>query len=235
MLITDIATFTREQTGVTSVNVTDTQLYRYLNIAYHEIEDAIVQDINEDYFWNEMTFSLVANQGEYTLDTAEVWQLSGTKKLLGVAVDFDWTGNYVDCTKTTGENRFEKRSDTPSSDPLYTIMDWSIEIFPTPLVSRTNGGKQFVVQNLKDLSSGTLETEIFNGKINKMFHNLIAFGAMEHIYRQRKLENEAKNARQVFLTKLYWDKVQDLGLIGRLDNRSVEPLYSKQPNTNRFN
>jgi len=72
MLITDIATFTLEQTGSTTSNVTPSQLYRALNLSYHEIEHAIVTDLNEDFFWNEMTFSLVANQAEYTLDTAVV-------------------------------------------------------------------------------------------------------------------------------------------------------------------
>lgn len=72
MTITDIATYIREQTGVTAINIDDPQLYRYINISYHEIENAIVTNLNEDFFWNEMTFSLVANQSEYTLDTAVV-------------------------------------------------------------------------------------------------------------------------------------------------------------------
>jgi len=72
MVITDIVTYIREQTGVTVTNITDTQLYRFINISYHEIENAIVTNLNEDFFWNEMTFSLVANQAEYTLDTAIV-------------------------------------------------------------------------------------------------------------------------------------------------------------------
>lgn len=91
-----------------------------------------------------------------------------------------------------------------------------------------------VVQNLKDLTSSTSEANIFNGKIHKIYHNLIAFGAMEHIFRQRRLENDAVEARKVFLNKLYGDRVQDLGLIGRLDNRSISAMYSKQPNTIRF-
>lgn len=58
MLITDIATYIREQTGVTSTNVTDSQLYRYINISYHEIENAIVTNLNEDFFWNEIKGNL---------------------------------------------------------------------------------------------------------------------------------------------------------------------------------
>lgn len=58
MLITDIASYIREQTGVTSTNVTDSQLYRYINISYHEIENAIVTNLNEDFFWNEIKGNL---------------------------------------------------------------------------------------------------------------------------------------------------------------------------------
>mgnify|MGYP000414364842 FL=1 len=58
MLITDIASYIREQTGVNSTNVTDSQLYRYINISYHEIENAIVTNLNEDFFWNEIKGNL---------------------------------------------------------------------------------------------------------------------------------------------------------------------------------
>ena len=58
MLITDIASYIREQTGVNSTNVTDPQLYRYINISYHEIENAIVTNLNEDFFWNEIKGNL---------------------------------------------------------------------------------------------------------------------------------------------------------------------------------
>jgi len=58
MLITDIASYIREQTGVNSQNVTDSQLYRYINISYHEIENAIVTNLNEDFFWNEIKGNL---------------------------------------------------------------------------------------------------------------------------------------------------------------------------------
>lgn len=82
-------------------NITDPQLYRYMNISYHEIENAIVTDLNEDFFWNEMTFSLVANQAEYTLDTAIVGNTSGTNKVNSVALDYNGNGVYVTATYTT--------------------------------------------------------------------------------------------------------------------------------------
>lgn len=113
-------------------------------------------------------------------------------------------------------------------------MDNSIEIFPTPFKSVTNGIKQRVVQNLIDLTAGTAEADIFNGKIHVNNHYFIALGAFEHIYRQRQLENDAVNARRVFLSKIYGDGQQDIGLLGRLNNRTVSTMNSSEPNTTKF-
>ena len=113
-------------------------------------------------------------------------------------------------------------------------MDNSIEIFPTPFKSVTNGIKQRVVQNLIDLTAGTAEADIFNGKIHVHNHYFIALGAFEHVYRQRQLENDAVNARNTFLAKLYGDNVRDIGLLGRLNNRTVSTMNSMEPNTTKF-
>lgn len=234
MTITDIATYIREQTGVTAINIDDPQLYRYINISYHEIENAIVTNLNEDFFWNEMTFSLVANQSEYTLDTAVVWQTSGTNKVISVALDYNWNGSFVTAKLTTWDDLESKRTNSSAQYPMYRVMDGSIEIFPAPTISRTNGAKMRVVQNLIDLTSWTTESAIFNGRIHANNHYFIALGAFEHIYRQRQLENDAVNARRVFLNKLYWDNQQDIGLLGRLNNRTVSTMTSIEPNTTKF-
>ena len=234
MLITDIASYIREQTGVNSTNVTDSQLYRYINISYHEIENAIVTNLNEDFFWNEIKGNLTLWQSEYTSDTAIVWNTSGTNKIISVALDYNANGQYVTATLTTGDGLEYKRSNTSWQYPLFRVMDNSIEIFPTPFKSVTNGIKQRVVQNLIDLTSGTAEADIFNGKIHVNNHYFIALWAFEHVYRQRQLENDAVNARNTFLAKLYGDNVRDIGLLGRLNNRTVSTMNSTEPNTTNF-
>lgn len=235
MVITDIATYTREQTGVTVQNITDPQLYRYLNIAYHEIENAIVTDLNEDFFWNEMTFDLVNAQAEYAVfNTTVDGNTRGVNKVISLAVDFNWNGQFVDATITTGDDLESKRNGTSAQYPLFRVMDWSIEIFPTPNKAVTAGGKIRVVQHLIDLTSGTTEANIYNGRIHPNYHYFIALGAMEHIYRQRKLENDSITARNVFLSKLYGDWWKDIGLLGMLGNRTISTMKSIEPNTIKF-
>jgi hypothetical protein len=234
MTITDIATYIREQTGVTVANVTDAQLYRAINISYHEIENAIVTNLNEDWFWNEIISSLMANQEEYTNDTLVVGNVSGTNKILAVSIDYTGNGNFTPATYTSSENIENKRLNSSEASPLYTIVDNSIIIFPKPKTAVTEGLKMRVVQNLVDLTSGTTESNIFNGKIHTNNHYFIALGAFEHIYRQRQLENDAVNARRVFLSKIYGDGMQDIGLLGRLNNRTVSTMTSSEPNTTKF-
>lgn len=113
-------------------------------------------------------------------------------------------------------------------------MDGSIEIFPKPFQSVTGGGKLRVVQHLTDITSGIAEADIFNGRIHPNYHYFIALGAMEHIYRQRKLENDAITARNVFLSKLYGDGGKDIGLLGMLGNRTISTMKSIEPNTTKF-
>lgn len=101
MIITELASYIRDQAKVTPANLNDTQLYRYMNISYHEIENAIVTNLNENFFWNEITGSLVANQGEYTNDQSISGNLSGTNKVIGVSIDNDGTGIFMPCIETT--------------------------------------------------------------------------------------------------------------------------------------
>jgi hypothetical protein len=159
---------------VTVQNISDPQLYRYINISYHEIENAIVTNLDEDFFWNEITGSLVANQSEYTNDTLVVGNISGTNKVIDVALDYDGNGTYITASPTSGDNLDRKRRESVKNDPLYRIMDNSVEIFPTPLISRTNGLKMRVIQNLIDITPSTIESSIFNGKIHANNHFFIA-------------------------------------------------------------
>ena len=133
--------------------MTDSQLYRYINISYHEIENAIVTNLNEDFFWNEIKGNLTLRQSEYTSDTAIVGNTSGTNKIISVAIDYNGNGQYVTATLTTGDDLEYKRSNTSGQYPLFRVMDNSIEIFPAPYKNVTNGIKQRVVQNLIDLTS----------------------------------------------------------------------------------
>ncbi len=216
-----------------SNNVDSTSLYNYLNISYHEIENAIVQNIEEEYFYQELTGTLVANQWEYTNDVEIRGNTSGTNKVTKVEVDFDGTGNFIECEYTTADNIEQKRKAQSNLLPLYRIIDNSIEIYPTPTKAGTF--RMRVVQNLVDLTNTTTSANIFNGKIHANNHVFIAYGAREYIFQHLWQQEMANNARNDFLVKLYGDWHHDIWLLGRLNNRTTWVMRSKEPNTSFFN
>mgnify|MGYP006977221529 FL=1 len=95
----------------------------------------------------------------------------------------------------------------PTTDPIYTIQDNSVMIFPTPTATTIGDIKLYVVQNLIDLTASTAEADVFNGKIHKKYHSLIALGAEQFAFIRRQLKNDAQEAEARFNGKLFGEYV----------------------------
>ena len=65
----------------------------YINIAYHKIENAIVDRVNEDYFRDTFTANTVATQNEYAIQTATS-TVESVKKIQRVEVKRQSTDDY---------------------------------------------------------------------------------------------------------------------------------------------
>jgi len=74
-------------------------------------------------------------------------------------------------------------------------------IFPAP--KAIGSGIHYIVQNLIDITSTTTEADMFNGKIHKKYHYLIALGAEQYCYTRRALKNEALEAKNRFMSALF--------------------------------
>lgn len=55
MSIQELIAFTRALTNINTEQVTDAQLLVFLNIAYHQMENAIADRVDEDFFRDEFT------------------------------------------------------------------------------------------------------------------------------------------------------------------------------------
>lgn len=205
-LITELRSFT----GTTSTNYSDTLALIDLNKSYHFIEDLITQEVGESYFYQEFTTdTTVEGQKEYTLPTNLTGNLDWVNKTLGISIDY---GNgYTKATKVD-VNSLDKdvswyETHQPTTNPIYTIQDNSVMIFPIPTATSIGDIRMYVVQNLIDLTASTAETDVFNGKIHKKYHPLIALGAEQYCYIRRTLKNEAQEAETRFLGKLLWENV----------------------------
>lgn len=73
-----IFTMARELAGnVSSTNpsFTDANLLKYAQIARHEIENSIITNVDEDFFYRTFKVDTVANQSEYNFQTSTSTQI----------------------------------------------------------------------------------------------------------------------------------------------------------------
>lgn len=59
MTINDVRGLARLLTYTDTINLSNTDALKYLNIVYKDIENKIVSKVNEDFFYEEWTFDLV--------------------------------------------------------------------------------------------------------------------------------------------------------------------------------
>lgn len=65
MDVNSLVALTQTLSGVTSSQVSDALTLSFANLAYHEIEELIRNDIDEDYFYDYFTSNTIVNQSEY--------------------------------------------------------------------------------------------------------------------------------------------------------------------------
>lgn len=190
MDVPTLITFTRDQWSVVSSNVDDTTLLRYLNIAYHNIENAIVDRVAEDYFWDTFTFDTVADQNEYTMpinSSTVTW----IKKISKVEIKWKAADSYSTLLRPDDVNNAwvvdgylgDKLN---VANAFWQYRDDSIFIYPTPTESVTWGGIIYAVKALIDLTAAGAETTVFpNHSDLRQYHHLIGLGALPFVLRHR--------------------------------------------------
>lgn len=195
MNIADLLTFTRDQWWATTAQVTDTELLRYLNIAYHDLEWWIRAEVDAEFRWDIFTTNLVLGQNEYTLQTASATSqgITGIKRV-EVLRDSDntyystlkrWT--LDDQTYATGQIE----DIIPTDEGFFDVKDWSLFLFPTPENSVTNWLKAHALVTLIDLVSGWAETTIFPKHTElRGYHYAIGLWALEFILRQKNVKDK---------------------------------------------
>ncbi len=113
------------------------------------------------------------------------------------------------------------------NDPFYYIKDNSLFLFPAPKTSETLSLKLEWIKWLMDLVLTSTEEEVFNNKIPKKFHAVIAMWMLEYIYQSRWMINEAINARNVY-------ELKKNDVIKQLQDRDFTPVAIEDPDLTKF-
>lgn len=153
----------------------------YCNMAYHDVENAIVNNVGDDYFYNVTTDDLTAGTNTYTLATSSA-TVAGFKKVLSVEAKRATTDTYYTKLKNARDTEYSTSLDDlggnlPKERGIYDIKGANLVLYPTPTNSVTDGLKIVTIQNLIDLTLVGAETDIFPSHTElRQWHHVIALG-----------------------------------------------------------
>lgn len=187
--------------GVTSSQVPDATTLGFVNLAYHDIEEIIRNEIDEDYFYDYFTTDTKLDQSEYNFALiAPTSTAQGILKIIGVGIKYRTNDTDYINVRAYGSGSL---SNTPEwfarnqsqSDPFYIYKDNSLFIYPYPDNNGntalnagdtviTNGLRVHCSVSLIDLVSGGAESTV---KIPRNHHKAIALKAATYIYLHRNL------------------------------------------------
>lgn len=203
MELSDIYQSIRDDTGVTTANMSDTVLLRLTNRGRRRVLNEI-RKLDKMFFYDEFPFTTVANQIEYALrDTVNNISIVD---VLNVGIKYNTTDTEYTPLKFT-DTLYPKDqgiSRNYSNIPSFDVKDNSIFIYPVPKVGMAAWGKIYGIKSLPDITALSTEEEIMKC-IDA--HELIVLATNILVYKNRKLRNDmidAENDYHRALADLPW-------------------------------
>lgn len=232
MTVADILLEARNIWGALQTNpITDAMLLKWLQEPYHELENAIVTQINEDYFFDILKTNLIADQNEYTLQpstSVATW----VKKIISVEVKRNTNDAYRSVPPMKKDYDQNKALDdlevTTQLPGFYDIKDSSVFLYPKPTstimwaATITNWLQMQAIVNMIDLTLAGTETDIYPGHTElRQYHSLLPLWLAHKIYIYKKMWTEAREVRALFLE-------QKQIMIDNLSDRDIGPVEQER-------
>lgn len=233
MTVAQIIAMALDQCHTKSGQVSSTNLLSYFNIARKELGNAIIKDVDENFFFEIWKRDAVADQenGEYPYPEADN-DSAGMLKALGVFIkpystDIDYKKALEVDIKSLPYDWAYYLTNQPKTDPIYFLGDNSVFIAPqfvaADLPASPSGNVQIKINGLVkfiDLAADAAATAIL---IPDDSHHRIAIGMKQFIFMARGKRNEALSAKQEF-------EIEKAAMIDELTNRDNSGMTAKLPN-----
>jgi len=213
MSVLNIINKARRLTYTDISQYTNTEWLEDLNEVYADLVTDIIQDVNEDYFYDEFTTDLVQWQYEYQFQ-APTATTTGMNKVKELFVNY-WAW-YKEASQVVNL-QFPADYLAVNQDkehPIFTIKDNSVFLYPTPTQSINEWLKANVTIIPRDLLLTDTDTDI---KIQRQYHKLLFFGLLPYVYQQIWMLNEKNDSLQTY------ERLK-LDLINKLTDRNLSPL-----------
>lgn len=225
--------------GVTSSQVPDATTLWFVNLAYHDIEEIIRNEINEDYFYDYFNTNTKLNQSEYNFSSiapssSAPWIL----KIISVWIKYSSADVDYKLMRPFGSGSLDNTPEYYSRnqskwDPFYIYKDNSLFIYPYPdnngdvtLIDGdtviTNGLRVHCSVSLIDLIAWGAESTV---KIPRNHHKAIALKAATYIYMHRNLWGTALAQSADLKADAAIQMMKE-----NLSDRSLQPMEQDLPN-----
>lgn len=197
MQYTEITTMARELAGnVSAANpmFTDANLLKYANLVRREVENSLITEVDEDFFYRTFKVNTVANQSEYNFQTSDGIQI-GMKKILSCGVKYNTDTEFYKTIKprntVTQSDYLDKlKTSHPESDAFFTIKNSSIFVYPAPTQEVPLGLTVEAIVTLPDLTITSIESEIFPHSELRDYHTVLAYGITPYIHKMLKQNDD---------------------------------------------
>lgn len=207
-------------------------LKTYFNIARKELANAIVKDVDENFFFQIWLRDAIASQenGEYPYPEADN-DSAGMLKALGVLIKGYSTDLYFTKAREVDIKKLDRDwawylANQPKADPIYFIGDESVFIAPqfaaADLPASPSGNAQIKllgIAKMIDLDTGAAASAIL---IPDDSHHRIAIGMKQWILSARGKKTEALQAKQEF-------ELEKQTMIDELTNRDNSGMTATLP------
>ena len=197
MTIQEIIDRARRLCYVSSSQYSNTLALEDMNIIYNDLTQSITQELDEDFFFDDLYTDLKVREDEYVL-TDSVNNIY-INKVKSVFVKYEPNEvDYTEALQVSKDDFFVRKSNASKNNPIFYIADNSIFLYPE--------GEQVVEKWLKvdvivkpiEITLATDERDIL---IASEFRYIIIEWMKEYIYQSRGLLNEANQSRQIYLQK----------------------------------
>lgn len=210
-------------TSTNNANLPEATLLTITNVTYRDLINIIVSEVNEDFFYDEWTTELTANQREYSFPVRTA-NTPWLKKITGVWVKYKSTDDYFTITTPTKFSNLTRDptffvEGQPNSKPFFTVADKSLFLYPTPTTTIASWLILYWISDPINLVQSDVESAI---KIPIDYHHILVLGNEYRIYKARKMTNEKNDALIEYKNELR-------KMVTELSDRIIRPLESELP------
>lgn len=167
-----------------------------INLIYDDLNSRIINEVDEDFYWDSSVDDTVVNQSEYPIETTWDFNIVDINK---VFIKYKTTDTYYTKARRINPWALEKHPsrylvNQPQSDPFYYVQDNSVFLYPAPNDTDwviTDWIEIFTINQPIPLVDWWAENTI---KIPKRYHRIIAIWLKQYIYGSLGKLNEKNDA-----------------------------------------